>query len=812
MSRRIITFLSIFLISTLAIGQNLQSPSEFLGYEHGSYFTRHHQVMDYFDQLAANSGGTAIVKDYGRTDENRRLVTTFISTKENIANLDELMRAHNAGEDEKVAIVWLSYNVHGNESSGTEASMRTAHELITQHQDWLKNILVIIDPCLNPDGRDRYVNWYNQYKNEDFDASTISAEHDEPWPSGRFNHYLFDLNRDWAWLTQQETRQRLAVYNQWLPHIHADFHEMGHNDPYYFAPAVAPYHEVITDWQRSYQKDLGRNHAKYFDKFGWRYFTNEIFDLLYPGFGDTYPIFNGAVGMTYEQGGSGRAGVGVKTNNGTTLKLNDRIEHHHTVGISTVEFAFENYTQLISEYQTFATDKDFKYATYALWGNQEKMNALTDLLDLHAIQYTFGDGKKVSGFDYAKGGNGSVTAGSEHLLISTQQRKGTLVNVLFEPETMLEDSLTYDITAWSLAYAYGLNCIASESNIEGVKGAFSEPEQPSIPRDVYAYLIDWKSMSGAKSLSALLNEGVEVRFASESFTVADKEYSPGTLIVIVGDNTDYDLRQLIPSICKEAKSTFTTSLTGMVDSGKDFGSGSVSRIANVRVGLLTKQGSPERTGEVWHFFERELDYPLTLINADNFSESKLEELDVLILPSGRFNVDDEVMSSWIRKGGKLIAIGNALYNFSDDSEFGLASKSDHEQEDEEDYSNAHIPYDQQDREYIKKNVLGAIYKCKIDASHPLAFGYTEGYFTLRDGGRAYDWLKDGANVVYLEDQAEAVSGFVGSAAKEDQFKSLVFGVESKGRGSIVYMVDNPIFRGFWENGKLLFVNAVFLVD
>ncbi len=200
------------------------------------------------------------------------------------------------------SIVWLSYNVHGNEAVGTEAAMKTIYTLITQKSDWLQNTVVIMDPCINPDGRDRYVNWYNQVKSTPFDNSPIADEHYEDWPSGRYNHYYFDLNRDWAWVTQKETQQRLKEYHQWYPHIHVDFHEQGVDSPYYFAPAVEPLHEVITDFQREFQHTIGKNHSLYFDKEGWSYFTKEVFDLLYPGYGDTYPMFHGAIGMTYEQG------------------------------------------------------------------------------------------------------------------------------------------------------------------------------------------------------------------------------------------------------------------------------------------------------------------------------------------------------------------------------------------------------------------------------------------------------------------------------------------------------------------------------
>lgn len=303
-----------FLIALCSAAQ-IPSPESFLGYKVGTKFTPHYRLLEYYKAVAAASPSTVKLQQYGTTNEGRPLMVAFVSSAQNIANL-ETIRTKNiertngkAASADNTAIVWLSYNVHGNESSSSEASLLTLHALADpnnqQTKAWLQNTVVVMDPCLNPDGRDRYVNWYNSVAGKTFNPKPESREHREPWPGGRSNHYNFDLNRDWAWQTQVETQQRVALYNKWLPQIHVDFHEQGYNEPYYFAPAAEPFHEVITPWQREFQGTIGRNHAKYFDEKGWLYFTKERFDLLYPSYGDTYPIYNGSIGMTYEQGGGG---------------------------------------------------------------------------------------------------------------------------------------------------------------------------------------------------------------------------------------------------------------------------------------------------------------------------------------------------------------------------------------------------------------------------------------------------------------------------------------------------------------------------
>ncbi|NNG10660.1 MAG: zinc carboxypeptidase, partial [Arenibacter sp.] len=449
-----------FLASAIGLSQSIKSPSEFLGYELGSEFSRHHQVVDYYYHLMENAPDRVKLVEYGKTNERRPLVLAYVSSAKNIAQLESIRTEHlkntlGKGSPTK-AIVWLSYNVHGNESVSTEASMQTIYELLTSKSSYLDDTVVIIDPCVNPDGRDRYVNWYNQFKNAPNNIDPNSKEHHEGWLNGRSNHYMFDLNRDWAWLTQVESRQRIKIYNQWLPHIHVDFHEQGVNNPYYFAPAAEPFHEVVTNFQREFQGTIGKNHAKYFDENGWFYFTKEVFDLLYPSYGDTYPTYNGGIGMTYEQGGSGRAGLGVRTIIGDTLTLHDRIAHHLTTGLSTIEVAAMNINKLNKEFRKFYQEKDYQYKSYILNGQEDKIKALTSLLKAHDIKYGWAQEGLAKGYHYSSGKLGTLKTTPNSLVVSTDQPKSTLVKVLMEPKTKLTDSLTYDITAWSLPYAYGL--------------------------------------------------------------------------------------------------------------------------------------------------------------------------------------------------------------------------------------------------------------------------------------------------------------------------------------------------------------------
>ncbi|ALM06659.1 zinc carboxypeptidase [Sediminicola sp. YIK13] len=806
-----------FLYSLTNISQEIKSPSEFLGYELGTQFTRHHEVVDYYEYLAEAAADRVQLTTYGKTNERRPLILAYVSSATNIKNIESIREDHlksttGTGNSSK-AIVWLSYNVHGNESVSTEASMQTIYELLTNKADYLENTVVIIDPCINPDGRDRYVNWYNENKNTPNNVDPNSKEHREGWLSGRANHYMFDLNRDWAWLTQVESQQRLKMYNQWLPHVHVDFHEQGVNNPYYFAPAAEPFHEVITDFQRDFQVTIGKNHAKYFDAKGWFYFTKEVFDLLYPSYGDTYPMYNGSIGMTYEQGGSGRAGLGIITGIGDTLTLKDRIDHHFTTGISTVEVAAGNSKKLNDEFRKFYQPKNYKYKSYVLNGDADKIRALTTLLDQHQIVYGSGNGSSVKGFDYASGKSGSSKTSSNSLVISTNQTKGTLVKVLFEPNAKLSDSLTYDITAWSLPYAYGLDAIASESLVGNSSYATEKNTDTPLDPQAYAYITDWNSMDDARFLAELLKEGVRVRYTDKPFTLSGKKYDRGSLIITNADNKNKkDFLQLLEASARNNNKSLTATTTGFVDGGKDFGSSSVQMVSDTKIAVLS--GEPTSTlqfGEIWHFFEQQLKYPVSILDSDYWKQVDLSKYDVLVLPNGwygsSFN-DGQLqrLKDWVKSGGKLIAMGGAIKGIDGENGFGIKAR-----ESKKDTTLSLESYDVSERESIKNAITGAIFKTNVDTTHPLAYGYKDTYFSLKLGDDAYEYLDKGT-VVHLDKATMPVAGFAGSEAQKKIGKTLIFGVENYGRGQVVYMVDNPLFRGFWENGKLFFVNALFMVN
>jgi len=811
----------LFLLVSVSLFSQIKSPSEFLGYEIGTQFTRHADIVNYFKYVAAESNMVQY-DTYGKTNERRPLTYAVISSESNM-NIIETIRINNLKNigiengtaNPEIAIVWLSYNVHGNEASSSEASMLTLYKLITEKKSWLENTVVIIDPCINPDGRDRYVNWFNQVKATPYNVSQSATEHNEPWPGGRPNHYLFDLNRDWAWATQVESTQRLKIYNMWMPHIHVDFHEQGINEPYYFAPAAEPFHEIISNWQRDFQVQIGKNHARYFDKEGWLFFTRERFDLLYPSYGDTYPTFMGAIGMTYEQAGHGRSGLGINTDEGYVLTLVDRVAHHTTTGLSTVEISSMNASNLNSEFKKFFQNGNLKYKSYVLKGNTDKINALTNLLDKHEIKYGFTTNKTVNGFSFSNNANGSMDA-SGALVVSTNQPKGKMVKALFEPDAKLSNPLTYDITAWSLPHAYGLETIASTSLVSANGNNPSTRVQNTPMPNGAGYISKWNSIEDASFLSDLLKNNIRVRFSEKELSFANNKFGRGSLIITKSDNKNNpSFDNIVTDIANQYNRKLYAAASSFADNGTDFGSPNVKLINKQRIAVLKGNGvSSLSYGAIWHFFEQQLQYPITSIDTDYFNRVKLDNYDVLILPEGFYsgilneNAIDN-LKDWIRSGGKIIAMGRAVNSFKDLDGFGI---SKNEKDDEEEDTENLTPYDQRENERVKDFITGSIYKIKIDPSHPMAFGYNDSYFSLKQGNNSYKFLERGYNVGYIKGDAVSVSGFSGDDAKAGLKNSLVFGEVRIGSGSIIYLVDNVLFRSFWENGKLFLVNSIFFVN
>jgi len=827
----------LFLVSLLnTITAQLKSPSDFIP-NYSKQITYYHQVEAYFNYLAAES---KLIKKqkYGITAEQRDLNLFFISTPENLANLEQIRNnnlaaigmsnAKTANIEDKV-IVWLSFNVHGNEFAGTESAMTVAYELLNPTNEttktWLKNTVVILDPCINPDGYSRYGNWLREISGKKTHPGLYDREHMEVWPGGRYNHYIFDLNRDWAWQTQAETQQRIAMYYQWMPQVHTDVHEMGYESPYFFPPSAEPLHEYIEQYQKDFHTTLGKNISAKFDKQNWMYNTRERFDLFYPSYGDTYPTYNGAVGMTLEQGGIG-AGREITMKNGANVTIKDRLTHHATAVLTIVESASAQKEALVKGFRDFNNNarKTAKgtYKTYVMKSNP-KLEQMADLLKKNNIEYAYADAStNESGFHYQSKKNKSFKIEPNDLIIKTDQPRAVLTQVLFEPNHKLNDSLSYDITAWAIPLAYGVEAYAVKNNIKIKTKPTIEVAVIKVPETVYAFHIPWNNRTSAQVVSALHQAGLKVRSAMKKAVFGDITIAPGGLIVSKADNPKIvDFEKTVSEIVK-IKKDYNFISTGFSANSKDLGGENFELLKAPKILLLSGKGvNSTEFGATWFYLDETINYPVSIVETANFSRVKLYNYNTLILADGYYDLSNEQktqIDAWIKNGGKVIAMNSAISLFEDREGYALspfASKEDKEKsekdEKELELKKRFLDFEGSERRAISGSIPGAIMENKIDKTYPMAFGLGDSYYSLKNNEKCYPLLKKAINVAYIPKDYLSY-GFVGHEMKKKLTETVSYAVDKKGEGSVIYMVDNPLFRGFWENGILLFSNALFLVN
>lgn len=820
--------------------QEIKSPSEFLGYELGTQFTFHYKAVEYF-RYVAEASPLVEYRSYGTTYEGRTLGVCIISSEENLKNLEEL-RKNNLiktgllkGEftGKQVPFIWLSYNVHGNESAGMETAMKTLYTLATASyegvNDWLKSCVIVIDPCQNPDGRDQYAFRYNSSRNLIPDPDKDAWEHHQGWPGSRTNHYMFDLNRDWTWQTQTETQQKTAFYSLFMPQVHADFHEMGPESSFFFAPGADPWNEVITPWQHEFHKLMGTGNARLFDDKFRLYFTKENYDLFCPSFGDTWPLFNGAMGFTYEQGGGGVSGIEFKLETEDTLTLKKRIEGHFLASMATIKVSYDNREKLVSEFNKFFEDGEknpgFEYKSVIIKGNNEKssMENLFQLLDRNQVKYYYAGsiGKKFKGFDYLNNGEGEVTIEKGDILITPYQPQSRIVKVLFEPDSKASDSLSYDLTAWAVPYSYNLKAFALTEKVNPEEGTVKYEMVNNLPPSgkPYAYVCDFKGFNELRLMAELYKKDIKIRYMLKPFEIDGKKYGRGSIIIARGDNLQSDDKfdQSVADAGNTSQVKLVPTTSGLAESGRDFGSDYSPAHKKPVVGLLCGNSTQSgEVGEMWYFFERELHYPITLIGSDYADKVDLSKFDVFIMPAGNYPKQYDTVLYYVKKGARVIALESAGSIFSRDKSTALnkaveARNAELKAAEKKEKSDdpkllKKYEYEIEKRYSLSDRSAGSIYKVKLDETNPYAFGLGSEWFVMKRSV-GYPFLSSGFNIGYILNN-DPVSGFAGIKFREKVKNTIVIGSEKIGAGEVIYITDDPYFRAFWKSGRILIGNVI----
>ncbi|MDX2178553.1 MAG: M14 family metallopeptidase [Bryobacteraceae bacterium] len=840
-----------------------------LGFDPGERIASPAQTVEYFKALCAAAPSRCKLATYGQSWERRPLIVATISNETNIRRLPEIQTAmkrladpRTTGEAEAKrlmsnlpALVMLAYSVHGNEISTTDSAMLAAYHLLAARgskmvDEILANTVVMIDPIQNPDGRQRFVQHYDSVEGLEPDGNPISADHDEPWPGGRSNHYHFDMNRDWFALTQPETRARIKMLLDWYPLVFVDLHEMGGETTYYFAPEAVPYNPHITKSQRESLDWFGKNNAKHFDTFGFSYFTREVFDAFYPGYGASWPIYYGGIAMTYEN--ASLRGLKYQRADGTVVEYPQSVQRHFVASIASCEAAAQNRQRLVENFYNYrktAVEEGQKEETKAYVlsrkGDVANVDKLASLLADQGIEL----GQSRTAFS---AGGKDFPAGS-YVVSLAQPMKRMAVNYLAPKVEMEKDFLAeqerrrkrklrdeiYDVTAWNLPMQYGVESVGLASipaaQLDPVAPGRSTPGKITGGKATVAYLVPWGSTASAKLLASLLRADVKVHSTDKTFTQNGRKFPEGTLIVQVKQNDEKTIHDTMAKLVPPSGAEAIATNTGWVEDGANFGSNNVSAMRKINIAMAWDQPvSSLSAGHARFLIERQYGYPVTMIRTSRLGFADLSKFHVLILPEGQYggalSGASARLKAWVQAGGTIVGLGSAL-GFLSDSRVGLlgiqqeslargtdAPKPAPAKPEEgpvagklftkeEDLAKAI----QADRE-SPDDVAGVLVRAKVDPEHWLTAGAPETVHVMISGRTIYSPIKldRGINAaVYKGPDDLLASGYLWEEnRKQLAFKPFLV-VERQGRGHVIGFTADPNFRGYMDGLNLLFLNAIF---
>jgi hypothetical protein len=809
----------------------IPSPSVFLGYPIGDWHTRYDLIVKYFEKLDQISP-MAQLQTIGYTHEHRPKVILTITSAANMGNLEQIRLKQIQLADPSQAkpdvnsmpsIIHQGYGVHGNEPSSAEAAMLTAYWLMASQSDLAKNLrensVVHIDPTLNPDGRDRHSLWANSNKGFPPVADPLDREHNEAWPGGRTNHYWFDLNRDWLPLAHPESRVKIEWYHQWYPNVTTDFHEMGTNSTYFFEP-TKPFGSENPVVPRKNYDDINPRFAKYFakymDEIGSLYWTKEVFDNSYPGYGSTYPDIHGGLGLVFETASS-RGHVQSSQRGDITFAFT--IRNHVVNSLATMEAALDNRVYMhdyLREFFESAVEEGGKDAAKNyVFGDEFDAGRnrlfVKFLLDHKIKVYENSADVTVAGQSYKKG---------KSWIVPTNQPQYRMVRTMFEYEKEFADSVFYDASAWTMAAAYGMPFSAAATAKAG--NQITEVSAPNFTfpeGKAYAYLIDWSDYYAPKMLFEMQKAGIHVEAVHRAFFSQTQDgsvnFPAGTLMIPMGFqklNPEEVSSKLKALAAKNSQKVYAVK-TGLNLAGVDLGSNLVSAIQAPKVVMLVGPGiNGTEAGEIWNLMDQQLGMPMTKLNLDQFGRVNLHEYTTLILPSGNYNSLSEGqvnhLKDWISRGGTVIAMKSAsLWLNQKGITKEEAVKSENEKEP------AVLPFAVRNDFEGAKEVGGSIYMAELDLTHPIAYGYHRKSIPVYRNTSIF--IKPSADK-YLTPVKYSVDphlgGYISKSNLEKLKQSAGVVISSSGQGRVVHFFDSPNFRGTWFGTNKLFLNAIFHGD
>lgn len=815
------------------------APQDTLGFQIGTRHVRHHELVNYMTQLAEASDRVAI-HTYANSYGNRPLIHVTITSPRNHARLEQIRKQHQTLADplqsarveidELPAVINMGYSVHGDESSAGNAATLVAYYLAAGLDDKVEQLLdevvVLVDPCLNPDGFDRFAAWANSHRGQIVNADRNHLEHNQPFPGGRVNYYWFDLNRDWLPAQHPESQGRLKEYFRWMPNVVLDFHEMSSDSTFFFQPGIQIRTNPLTP--AANQKltfEMARYHAEALDQIGSMYYTEERYDDFYVGKGSAYPDLHGAVGILFEQASS--RGLAVDTRNGT-LEFPTTIKNQFTTSLSSLDAVQAMREKLLQHKRKFYRDSlqkgkeaDVKGYAFVAVGDEERLEAFATILDRHQIEMSMPE--KEMEID------GRTLKPGEVIVVRNDQPEHLFLQSLLSRQTSFPENVFYDVSTWTLPLAFNLEQIEltqmpGEKELRPFRPGRTHTAKRSKRKDAksVAYLIDWRSLSSPRLLQQLLEQGVKVRVARESFQAetADgvKEFGYGTLLVHLGTQTLP--RRSVRRIVRELKSPQVhATQSGLTIAGIDLGSDAFAVVKTPKLLLLVGDGvSRYEAGEVWHQLDQQVRMPLTMVTAEQLAGLDLNDYTTVVFVSGTHsNVSNNSIAKlkgWLSQGGTLVAIGSGCEWVERQK---LVSSPITLESSKEDSSNAEdkkgalqLPFASARKTQALQLISGAIFEARVDPSHPIGYGITTATVPLFRNNRIFLAPSKNlyANPAIYTDEPQ-MSGYCSAENVEMIKRSAAIVIRSNGQGRVVLMSDNPNFRAFWYGSNRLFINSIF---
>lgn len=832
-----------YLPSDVTYDSAVPTPASELGYQPGTWHVRHDPLVSYM-RVLADSSARVEISEIGKTYENRDLIQLTISSPQNLRRLENIKNVHRqlaspqSGDTSLADIpvmVSMNYSIHGNESSPANAALLVAYYLAAAQgnavDELLDDVVVVLNPVLNPDGLSLFANWVNYHKSKNLVAHPMSREHTAIWPAGRMNHYLFNLNRDWLFVQQKETQAFVRQIRGWLPHIFADFHETGTDTTAYFQPGVPTrVHPFTSAENQALTEQLAKYSAAAYDEQGLLYYTKERFDDFYHGKSSTFGDVIGSIGLTFEVGSS-RGHLKDSVNGPVSFPLT--IKKQIIASLALLEGAQELRPELLAyqlEYfesaRRDASRDSTKLYVIGDGGDPERLNELSRLLLRQGVDvYELAHNLESDGDEYQPG---------QAIVVPTNQQNYRIVKTLFERRTEFVEPVFYDVSAWNAPMAFNLP-YAGVTRDRGLLG--DQLELPITTASVSAvaesrtgYIFSWRDLNAPKALNLLLRNGVHARVATKPLTLETNKgvvaFARGSIVIPVQlqSSLDKPVVQVLRSVSTDTGIPVYSVATGLADSGIDLGSSSFKPIGRVRPMLLAGKGiSRTEVGEVWYSLDQRIDMALPVVDIAHFDDVELTDFTHLIMVNGDYDkLTGQVarIRDWVRSGGTLILQrGAAVWaqdhaiGKSDDSSTGAIAATGPTLQDsilkDNDFT-AHRRYENQELDSRSEKIAGAILHVEIDDSHPLGFGYDhDGVAVMRQGTHVFPSVESPYANPGRYSESPLLSGYVSDKNLERLSGTPAITVEKVGKGSIVSFADNSNFRAYFYGSSKLFLNALF---